>query len=197
MVDIGSNGDGAKFVCETLADPLSHKDILTQSTIIFWMLLNVSRKAIVEDPFQQLLECFHSKDLGAMLAKSGESSEMQELEPGILQMAKIRGFVLTLDKAHDVSALISREIPGMQAKVESRSIGGFILTNCEKNEGLQKLYSFHTLESVMAKLDKIGDASWLRRLAQLVIKNFEYPLHSVSSCCEQIMRGLLSLCSKE
>lgn len=49
----------------------------------------------------------------------------------------------------------------------------------------------------MTRLKAVGDELWLTRLSKLLIKNFEYPLHSVSGQCESIMRRLLALCTKE
>lgn len=50
---------------------------------------------------------------------------------------------------------------------------------------------------MVARLKAVDDEVWLARVARLLIKNLEYPLHSVSSQCEGIMRRLLALCSKE
>lgn len=111
-------------------------------------------------------------------------------------MSKIRGFVLTMDKEIDVDAAMLKEVPAI-ATDDGANIANFILVNCEKNEGLQKLYSFQTLDSLVARLKAVGDERWLARLSRLLLKNLEYPLHSVSSQCEGIMRRLLSLCSKE
>lgn len=65
----------------------------------------------------------------------------QSLGAGILQMAKIRGFVLTMDKQLDIDATVLQEVPAV-ADDDGANIANFILVNCEKNEGLQKLYSF-------------------------------------------------------
>ena len=111
-------------------------------------------------------------------------------------MAKIRGFVLTMEKQLDLDATVLKEVPAV-ADDDGANIANFILVNCEKNEGLQKLYSFQTLESLVARLKAVTDEVWLARVARLLIKNLEYPLHSVSSQCEGIMRRLLALCSKE
>jgi len=47
-------------------------------------------------------------------------------------------------------------------------------------------------------MDEIGEANddWLERVARLLIKNLEYPLHSVSSTCEDILKKLLAMCTK-
>ena len=55
-------------------------------------------------------------------------------------MAKIRGFVLTMDKQLDIGAMVLKEVPAV-ADDDGANIANFILANCEKNEGLQKLYS--------------------------------------------------------
>ena len=82
-------------------------------------------------------------------------------------------------------------------KGEVQNFAGFVLQNCEKNEGLQKLYSYHTLDSVMTRIKKIEDNTWFQKVTKQLIKNFEYPLHSVSSCCEGIVKKMLSLLSSE
>lgn len=38
---------------------------------------------------------------------------------------------------------------------------------------------------------------WLERVVRLLIRNLEYPLHSVSSTSESILKKLMALCSKE
>lgn len=70
-------------------------------------------------------------------------------------MAKIRGYALTLDKQTDLNAILRREVKDFEASSESLNIADFILVNCERNEGLQKLYSFHTLESVLTRMKTI------------------------------------------
>ena len=106
-------------------------------------------------------------------------------------MVKIRGFVLTMDKDAETKQIIMRKLPSVDSKDEFSHLAVFILVNCEKNEGLQKLYSFHTLESVITKMKDVDQDEWLQRLSNLVIKNFEYPLNSVAGTCEAIMKKLL------
>lgn len=50
-------------------------------------------------------------------------------------MAKIRGFVLTMDKEIDIDSAILREVAAISAE-GGANIANFILANCEKNEGL-------------------------------------------------------------
>ena len=111
-------------------------------------------------------------------------------------MAKIRGFVLIMDKQLDLDAMVLKEIPAISDD-NGANIANFILVNCEKNEGLQKLYSFQTLDALLTRIKAVGDEAWLARVSRLLIKNLEYPLHSVSSQCESIMRRLLALSTKE
>lgn len=94
-------------------------------------------------------------------------------------MAKIRGFVLTLDKSVDFSKVLVREIEGIEENVASQNLADFILANCEKNEGLQKLYSFQTLDSVVSRSKLIDSNIWLLRVTKLLLKNMDYPLHSI------------------
>jgi len=44
-VDMKQNREGVEFVCEYLDDPRSQRDILTQCSIIFWMLLKLHVQA--------------------------------------------------------------------------------------------------------------------------------------------------------
>lgn len=44
QIDIGLNEHGIGFVGEILANPLSHKDILTQGSIIYWQLIKLAYK---------------------------------------------------------------------------------------------------------------------------------------------------------
>lgn len=81
--------------------------------------------------------------------RDSNSSGSKVIYKSLLSMAKIRGYVLTLDKHVDLSGILSRDIKGIEESAESKNIAEFILANCEKNEGLQKLYSFHTLDSVI------------------------------------------------
>lgn len=76
-------------------------------------------------------------------------------------MAKIRGYVLTLEKNVDLSKLLVKEISFIEESAEAKNLADFILANCEKNEGLQKLYSFHTLDSILCKSKSIDSSSWL------------------------------------
>ena len=102
-----------------------------------------------------------------------------------------------MDKDADTNSIMMRSFPSVDSQDEANHLADFILVNCEKNEGLQKLYSFHTLESVVTKMKAIDNAEWLDRVAQLLIKNFEYPLNSVVGTCENVMKKLLSLCNRE
>lgn len=128
-----------------------------------------------------------------------EAKTEATLSLGILSMAKVRGFLLTLDRGIDVLAALSKEWSSVTFPDDRKNFAEFIIHNCEKNEGLQKLYSIHTLQSLVARMDEIGEANndWLERVARLLIRNLEYPLHSVSSTCEDILRKLLAMCSKE
>jgi hypothetical protein len=113
-------------------------------------------------------------------------------------MAKIRGFVLTMDKELDISEAMSRKVTLLdKSGQEVSNFANFILLNCEKNEGLQKLYSYHTLESLGARIQRIDDNNWLQSVVKLVIKTFDFPLHSVSNICESILKRILFLCTKE
>ena len=78
-----------------------------------------------------------------------------EIGKSIISMAKIRGYALTLDKTTDLNAILKREVKEFEETSESLNIAEFILANCERNEGLQKLYSFHTLESVLTRMKSI------------------------------------------
>lgn len=122
-------------------------------------------------------------------------------------MAKLRGFILNLDKEDNVldvllcqgkHANILKE-QNFELPAGCSNLGDFILLNCERNEGLQKLYSFHTIESLVAKLQAVKPehGTWLMSAIRLLIKNLEYPLHSVASCCEAITRRLLMLSTSE
>ena len=81
----------------------------------------------------------------------------------------------------------------------------FLIYACEKNEGLLKLYSIHTLESLVARMNSIGSASdnqdssiqWFERVISLLIRNLEYPLQSVSSSCESIIKKLMAISTKD
>jgi len=68
-------------------------------------------------------------------------------------MAKIRGFVLTMDKELNISEAMNREVSILDnSSTDVSNFANFILLNCEKNEGLQKLYSYHTLESLGSRI---------------------------------------------
>lgn len=112
-------------------------------------------------------------------------------------MAKIRGYVLTLDKHVDLSKILTREIQGIEESAEAKNLAEFILANCEKNEGLQKLYSFHTLDSILCKSQSIDSNSWLQKVSKLLMKNMDYPLHSIQNCCEAVMRKILHISTKD
>ena len=112
-------------------------------------------------------------------------------------MAKIRGYVLTLDKQVDLSKILTREIQGIEESAEAKNLAEFILANCEKNEGLQKLYSFHTLDSILCKSQSIDSNSWLQKVSKLLMKNMDYPLHSIQNCCEAVMRKILHISTKD
>jgi hypothetical protein len=56
-IDIELNQPGLAFVCETLCNPQSQKDMLTQSSILFWSLLKLSRPGDLGDPFGLLMQC--------------------------------------------------------------------------------------------------------------------------------------------
>jgi len=51
-------------------------------------------------------------------------------------MAKIRGFVLTMDKIDTPTSLISTNFPTNVKCDEALNLGDYIVLNCEKNEGL-------------------------------------------------------------
>ena len=70
-------------------------------------------------------------------------------------MAKIRGFVLTMDKEADPTSIMMRPLPEQVQCDEAAHLADYVFINCEKNEGLQKLYSFHTLESVLTKMESV------------------------------------------
>ena len=109
-----------------------------------------------------------------------------DLKPGLLAMAKLRGFVLSVEKSLEPLDIL-----------ENTPFAQFILENCSRNEGLQKLYSFHTMESLAARVTRVTEnqTGWLVTAARLLVKNLEYPLHSVSSSCEGILRRFLVLAS--
>ena len=46
-------------------------------------------------------------------------------------------------------------------------------------------------------MKSVDSISWLQRVSRLLFKNFEYPLHSVQSVCEGVMKKLLFICNKE
>lgn len=139
-----------------------------------------------------------SKNPSDILTKKKEDIVSEKkITKSITSMAKIRGYVVNLDKQIDLNKILSREVKDFEENTESENLVDFILANCEKNEGLQKLYSFHTLEAVLTRMKSIDSISWLQRVSRLLFKNFEYPLHSVQSLCEGIMKKLIFLCNKE
>lgn len=86
------------------------------------------------------------------LLKKDSVGEVEEakIQRGILQVAKLRGYVLAMDKTKDLSEVLFSKI--LTDGEEEVDIANYVILNCEKNEGLQKLYSFHTLESVLTRL---------------------------------------------
>lgn len=107
-IDITQNKSGFEFVCETLGNPLTHKDILTQSSIIFWMLVRVAIRDKQTNHFELLIKCLSTDKPGVVLQETACVDEIV-LETGILQMAKIRGFVLVMDKDLDISKAMLEE----------------------------------------------------------------------------------------
>jgi len=102
-IDIAQNQQGIDFVCEALSNPLTQKDILTQSSIIFWSLLKIQFREKIGDPVELLISCLCSDAPKTMFDKTiSVPDNKYVLETGILQMAKIRGFVLTMDKEIDI-----------------------------------------------------------------------------------------------
>jgi len=164
QVDISINTEGIGFICETLESPLTHKDILTQGSIIYWMLVRISKQKEQGkvDYFSLLTRCLSTDKPEIIFDKTAEAPKEQLLQPGIIQMAKIRGFVLTMDKELDISEAMNREVSIVDKKsTEASNFANFILLNCENNEGLQKLYSYHTLESLGTRIQRIDDQVWL------------------------------------
>ena len=96
-----------------------------------------------------------------------------------------------MDKEIDLEKALYIEVPGLKESADAASMSDFIIVNCEKNDGLQKVYSFQALESIVTRLQGITSESWLQQLFSLVIRNFEYPLRSVSGSCECVMKKLL------
>ena len=97
-----------EFVCESLSNPLTNRDILTQSSLIFWMMLKVSQRGQDADPFELLLACLATSSPMELFGSSRQSREELKLNRGLLQMSKIRGFVLTTDKNEDTNEMLTR-----------------------------------------------------------------------------------------
>ena len=171
---------------------------MTQSSIIFWNLVKISKIGNSYEPFDLLISCLKTDDPTSLFLDEKAAANVEiPITRGIIQSAKLRGWVLTMDKEVNLEKALYIEVPGLKASSDAASMSDFILANCEKNEGLQKLYSFQALESIVTRLQGVSSDSWLQRLSGLVIKNFEYPLHSVSNSCEDIMKKLLSICNKQ
>jgi len=66
-----------------------------------------------------------------------------------------------MDKSVNLIEVLTKEVPGLLASADANSMSDFILVNCEKNEGLQKLYSFHTLLSIMTQFKSMDNEQWL------------------------------------
>jgi len=60
----------------------------------------------------------------------------KELEYGILSMARIRGFILVFDKDVELEKVMR------QTETKKGNFLNYLVSNCEKNEGLSKQYSF-------------------------------------------------------
>ena len=148
------------FVGDQLSNHLTQRDIITQSSIIFWMLVRIKHNK--SDNFDLLLLSLKTKTPSDILCKNTDEIICEkEINKSIISMAKIRGYALTLDKSTDLNAILVREVNEFEASSESINIADFILANCERNEGLQKLYSFHTLESVISRMKSIDSIQWL------------------------------------
>ena len=55
VVTLEQNMPGLQFVCETLTNHLTQRDILTQCSIIFWSFIKISRQGKPLEPFELLL----------------------------------------------------------------------------------------------------------------------------------------------
>jgi len=97
-----------EFVCESLSNPLTNRDILTQSSLIFWMMLKASQRGQDGDPFELLLVCLATRSPMELFGSRRQSQEELKLNRGLLQMSKIRGFVLTMDKNEDTNEILMR-----------------------------------------------------------------------------------------
>ena len=49
VVTMEANKGGVEFACEQISNPHSQRDILTQSSIIFWMLARLRRELKIDD----------------------------------------------------------------------------------------------------------------------------------------------------
>jgi len=71
-IDIKKNQDGIDYVSEALSDPRSQRDILTQSSMIFWMLIGISRKGKEFDANFLLLKCLRVEDPSILFKSEAE-----------------------------------------------------------------------------------------------------------------------------
>jgi hypothetical protein len=55
---------------------------------------------------------------------------------GILQLAKLRGFILALDKDVDLTSALFEPLFESEDEGVVVSVGEFVVGNCDKNEGL-------------------------------------------------------------
>ena len=83
-IDIQDNKAALEFVCETLGNPLTQRDILTQSSIIFWMMLKISLKDKEYDLFELLLTCLEGGELIELFGGQKKLPEKLKLNRGIL-----------------------------------------------------------------------------------------------------------------
>lgn len=134
-IKIESNLDCIEFVGDQLSNHLTQRDIITQCSIIYWMLMRI--KYSEGDNFDALIICLKSKTPSDLLTKKMEEVVTEkEINKSIISMAKIRGYALTLDRKTDLNKILVREVNDFEESSESQNMADFILANCEKNEGL-------------------------------------------------------------
>ena len=107
-IQVTDHKEGVSFISECLHNHLANRDILTQCSIIFWMLFKLSPVAQSQDAFKVLqasLSLQEGEDLYCLLDKDFkvDSISNKPLKKGILSMARVRGFVLTIDKDIDTN----------------------------------------------------------------------------------------------
>lgn len=61
-IDINLNLAGLEFVSESLQDPRSQRDLLTQSTMIYWNFVKISKLGESFEPFELLIACLKTDD---------------------------------------------------------------------------------------------------------------------------------------